>query len=133
MEQSVNLTAPNGLPIILIHGLGSSQNYYLPVLPTLQSSHRCIALDTYGAARSQSNGEPLSLQGLSDDVIGLMDVLGIEKAVVAGHSMGGTMVCMLAAAHPDRVKGVVCIGPVCPKFVKPEFFTTRIETVMKGR
>lgn len=95
--------------------------------------YRCIALDTYGAARSKSRGESLSLEDLAEDVVGLMDSLDISKAVVAGHSMGGPMACLVTASHPERVVGIVCIGPVNPKSIKPEMFTTRIEAVMKGK
>ena len=119
------------LPIIMIHGLGSSQNYYMPIVPELEG-HRCVALTTYGAAESKSNGEDLTLEQLAEDVVGVMDNLGIRKAIVVGHSMGGTMCCTIAAAHGDRVAGIVCIGPVNPASVKPEMFQTRIETVLKG-
>lgn len=117
-------------PILMIHGLGSSQNFYMPVIPYLPN-YRCIALDTYGAARSKSHGESLTLEQLAEDVVGLMDHLGIQKAVVAGHSMGGTMVCTIAAAHSDRVAAIVSIGPVNPASVKAEMFQTRIDTVKK--
>lgn len=122
----------NGKPaIFMIHGLGSSQNYYMSVISELQD-YRCVALDSYGAARSKSNGEELTLENLGDDVVGLMDNLKIPKAVIAGHSMGGPMALYIAASYPDRVAGVVCIGPVSPKHVKPEMFTTRVNTVLKG-
>ncbi len=85
-----------------------------------------------GAARSKSTSEALTLEGLAEDVIGVMDNLNIGKAVITGHSIGGPMACTIAAVHPDRVAGIVCIGPVYPPQVKPEFFTKRIETVMKG-
>jgi pimeloyl-ACP methyl ester carboxylesterase len=117
--------------IVMVHGLGSSQNFYVPTFPAL-AGHRCIALSTYGAAQSKSNGEELTLEGLADDVIGLMDHLKIEKAILAGHSMGGPMVLTAAARHSQRVLGVVPIGPVNPSSVKPEIFTSRIETVLKG-
>lgn len=118
-------------PIVMIHGLGSSQNYYMAVIPCLPAYH-CIALDSYGAARSKSNGESVTLAELGEDVVGLMDHLNIEKAVVAGHSMGGPMAYIIAATHPERVVGVVAIGPVNPTMVKPETFQTRIDTVNKG-
>lgn len=116
------------LPIVMIHGLGSSQNYYVPVMPHLDG-HRCVALSTYGAALSKSSGEPLTLEELAEDVVSFMDHLGIPKAVVAGHSMGGPMALTVAARYPDRVAGVVAIGPVNPSSIKPDMFTTRIETV----
>ncbi|SMQ55131.1 unnamed protein product [Zymoseptoria tritici ST99CH_1A5] len=116
--------------IVMVHGLGSSQNFYVPTFPSL-AGHRCIALSTYGAAQSKSNGEKLTLEELADDVIGLMDHLKVERAILAGHSMGGPMVLTVAARHPERVLGVVPIGPVNPSSIKPEMFTSRIETVLK--
>ncbi|KAK4960463.1 hypothetical protein LTR10_003359 [Elasticomyces elasticus] len=98
-------------PIIMIHGLGSSQNFYMPVIPYL-SDYRCIALDSYGAARSKSQGEPLTIEQLAEDVVALLDHLHIKRAVVVGHSMGGTMVHVIAAAHPERVVGVTRIDTV---------------------
>ena len=118
-------------PIIMIHGLGSSQNYYMPVIPQLPN-YRCIAFDSYGAGRSKSNGEKLSLASVGEDAIGLMDEFGIEKAVLVGHSMGGPMVFTIAAAHADRVAAVVAIGPVSPKHLDPGTFRKRIEIVMRG-
>jgi pimeloyl-ACP methyl ester carboxylesterase len=121
----------NKAPIVMVHGLGSSQNFYVPIFPSL-TGHRCVALSTYGAAQSKSKGEKLTLEELADDAIGLMDHLKIEKAILAGHSMGGPMVLTAAARHPERVLGVVPIGPVNPASIKPEMFTGRIETVLKG-
>lgn len=120
------------LPIVCIHGLGSSQNYYVPVFPYLEG-HRVVALTTYGASGSRSQGEQLTIEQLAEDVVALMDYLGIPRAVVAGHSMGGPMALTVAARHPDRVAGVVAIGPVNSSSVQPEIFTARIETVLRGQ
>lgn len=117
---------------MMIHGLGSSQNYWMPIISQISSKHRCIALDNYGAGRSKSKGEKVTLDDLAEHVVGLLDFLNIPKAVVAGHSMGGTMTCIIAAKHPERVAGIVPVGPVNPGSVKPEAFSSRIETVLKG-
>lgn len=119
-------------PILMIHGLGSTQNYYMPVIPRLDE-YRCIAMDTYGAGRSLSQGEDLTMYRLADDIIGVLDHLHISQAILIGHSMGGPMVLTAAAHHPARVVGVIAIGPVKPKAFKPELFTARIDTVMKGK
>jgi pimeloyl-ACP methyl ester carboxylesterase len=119
------------VPVVCIHGLGSSQNYYVPAIPYILG-HRVVALTTYGAAESNSQGEELSLEGLAEDVVGLMDHLSITRAIIVGHSMGGPMALTVAAKHPDRVVAVVAIGPVNPSSVKPEVFLSRIETVLKG-
>lgn len=120
------------LPIIMIHGLGSSQNYWMPVISQIAPKFRCIALDSYGAGRSKSEGEKVTLEGLAEDAVALMDSLKIQKAVVAGHSMGGTITCIIASKYPDRVAGIVPVGPVNPGSVKAEVFSSRIETVLKG-
>lgn len=117
--------------ILMIHGLGSSQNYWMPVISHLAPKFRCIALDSYGAGRSKSEGEKITLDGLAEDAVKLMDSLGIQKFVVSGHSMGGTMTCIIASKYPDRVVGFVPVGPVNPSSVKPEMFSSRIETVLK--
>ena len=73
-------------PVVMIHGLGSSQNYYMPVIPFIEK-YRCIALDTFGAGRSKSQGEELSLQQMAEDVVGLISHLKIANAIVIGHSV----------------------------------------------
>jgi pimeloyl-ACP methyl ester carboxylesterase len=120
------------IPILMVHGLGSSQNYWMPVISQISPKFRCVALDSYGAGRSKSNGEKVTLDGLAEDVVALMDSLKIEKAVIAGHSMGGTITCIIASKFPQRVLGIVPVGPVNPGSVKAEVFNTRIETVLKS-
>ena len=105
----------------------------MPIISGLAAEYRCVVLDSYGAGRSRSQGEKVTLEGLADDVVGLMDEVGVERAVVAGHSMGGTMALMIAAKCPERVAGIVLVGPVNPGSVKPEMFSSRIETVLKGQ
>lgn len=131
-SHALNQAPSSTLPIVMVHGLGSSQNYWMPVISQLASTYRCIALDSYGAGRSKSNGEKVTLEGLAEDVIGLMDSLSIQKAIIAGHSMGGTITCIIASQHPERVAGIVPVGPVNPGSVKPEMFNSRIETTLKG-
>jgi pimeloyl-ACP methyl ester carboxylesterase len=120
------------IPILMIHGLGSSQNYWMPIISKISPRFRCIALDSYGAGRSKSNGEKVTLDGLAEDAVALLDSLKIEKAVVAGHSMGGTITCIIASRFADRVLGIVPVGPVNPGSVKAEVFSSRIETVLKS-
>jgi pimeloyl-ACP methyl ester carboxylesterase len=120
------------VPILMVHGLGSSQNYWMPVISKISPKFRCIALDSYGAGRSKSNGEKVTLDGLAEDAVALLDSLNIEKAVIAGHSMGGTITCIIASRFPERVLGIVPVGPVNPGSVKAEVFSSRIETVLNS-
>ncbi|KAJ5789546.1 uncharacterized protein N7518_006557 [Penicillium psychrosexuale] len=122
----------NGLTFIFIHGLGSSQNYYYPVIPHLTKLHRCITLDTYGAARSPYTNDTITIPSIAEDVIGALDSLHIAKAVVVGHSMGGLVVLELGARIPDRVLGVVAIGPTHPSDMLVGVMNRRSDTVLES-
>lgn len=122
---------PTGLTFIFIHGLGSSQNYYYPVIPHLTKLHRCITIDTYGAARSPYTNDTVTIPGIAEDVIGVLDSLHVPRAVVVGHSMGGLVVTELGARYPDRVQGVVAIGPTHPSDTLVTVMNKRSETVLE--
>ena len=118
-----------GLTFVFVHGLGSSQNFYFPVIPYLTSKHRCITVDTYGSGRSEYTGQPISIGSIAEDVIAVMDKFAIDQAVVVGHSMGGLVVTLLGAQYADRLKGVVAIGPTHPSETLVSVMSKRAETV----
>ena len=118
---------------LLIHGLGSSSCFYKTITPSLKSTVRYISPDTPGSGLSELGNSEQSISSIAKDVIGLLDELQVrEKIVVVGHSMGGIIASYLAAEHPDRVKGVVLIGPVNPVPAMADVFSKRIEVVKKG-
>ncbi|KAL3474213.1 Alpha/Beta hydrolase protein [Aspergillus californicus] len=128
---------PNGAPaggltFIFTHGLGSSQNYYFPVLPNLTSKHRCITPDTYGSGRSTYTNQSVSIASIAADVIGVLDALNVPEAVVVGHSMGGLVVTLLGSEHADRVTAVVAIGPTHPSETLTSVMQKRSETAAEG-
>ncbi|EMD97261.1 hypothetical protein COCC4DRAFT_72785 [Bipolaris maydis ATCC 48331] len=107
--------------LIFTHGLGSSQNYYYAVCQKLVSSgFRCITFDNTGAGRSPYTFVEQSIETLGEDVVGVLDVLKVDKAVFVGHSMGG-----------DRIVAAILIGPVYPNPVVGPIFEERIATVEK--
>lgn len=126
-------TPEGGLTIVCIHGLGSSQNYYFPILHHLTMKHRCISIDTYGSGRSKYTGLDQSIETVAADVLAVMDALTLKKAVIIGHSMGGTIATYLAAQVPERVNGVVAIGPVHPTVQVSEVFEKRVQIVSAGK
>jgi len=117
--------------IIFVHGLGSSQNYFFPILPYM-TDYRCITFDNYGAGRSEFDGQEHSIESMAKDVIGLLDSLEVERAIVAGYSMGGMIPTQLAATASDRVLAGICIGPVNPSPAVAEVFKKRIPAVREG-
>lgn len=128
---SENKTSP--VTLIFVHGLGSTQNYYFPIFPYL-TSYRCIIFDNYGAGRSKyTAGTETSIPSIAQCVLGLLDHLKVDRAVVIGYSMGGMLPTYLASTSPDRVVAGICIGPVHPSEAVANVFKQRIPTVQKGK
>lgn len=115
------------------HGLGSSNNYYTGTIPTLTAAgYRCITYDLHGSALTPYTFLPQTVSSLATDAIDLMDALSIPTATFVGHSMSGMTGPSLAAAHPDRINGLVLVGPVFPTEAGAKMFDDRIEKVSKG-
>lgn len=130
---SASQAAP--LTIIFVHGLGSTQNFYQPILGYFTNFARCITFDNYAAGRSKYLSElypDTSIPAIAQDVLGLMDYLKIDKAVLVGYSMGGMVPTTVAGMKPDRVIGAVLVGPVHPTPEVAAIFTKRIQTVREG-
>jgi pimeloyl-ACP methyl ester carboxylesterase len=119
--------------VILIHGLGSSSSYFLPVIPYLTPSIRCIAVDIAGSGLSELGESEQTIDSILEDVVSLLDALDIKNNVtIVGHSMGGIVASHFAANHLNRVNGVVLIGPVNPSDAISRLFVSRIEDVKQG-
>jgi pimeloyl-ACP methyl ester carboxylesterase len=107
-------------PIILIHGFISSNLVWSHVLrPLAQRGFRVIAPDLPGYGYSEKPADfeyTINQQALS--VIGLMDRLGIRKAVIAGASYGGAVAATMALDYPERVDKLILVGAVTNDEVK---------------
>jgi pimeloyl-ACP methyl ester carboxylesterase len=99
----------DGPPIMALHGLASSANWYDLVAPMLTKYGRVIAPDQRGHGKTTQMASGYDWQTLSADIIGLMDHLGLEKAAVLGHSWGGNVAGNVAARFPERVEKLVMI------------------------
>ncbi|THY55821.1 alpha/beta-hydrolase [Aureobasidium pullulans] len=116
--------------LVMSHGLGSSNNYYTSVVPFLtEQGYRCVCFDMTGSGRSPYTYVEQSIHTLAGDVVTLMDVLSIDKAVFVGHSMSGVVGPELAAEWPDRVRGLILVGPVWPNPEVAPVFEDRINKV----
>lgn len=106
--------AGKGIPLVVVHGFSVEGFLYAQSLSRLvKMGFRVIAIDTAGHGATQ--GLPLSGQSLNDyaDLLGrVIDDLGIDIFVVAGHSMGGQLITRMAATRPERVIGVVLIDAI---------------------
>lgn len=99
-----------GPPVLLVHGLGGSWQWWMLNLRSLAADTRVIAIDLAGFGDSEPAIGNDAYQAHIDTLTGLLDVLGIERATVVGHSMGGLIAIKMAAEHPDRVCGLVLVS-----------------------
>ena len=106
---------PDGPAVVLLHGFPYDVRSYLEVAPAVAAEGvRVIVpyLRGFGPTTFRDAGTPRSGQqaALGQDLLELLDALGIERAVVGGYDWGGRAACVLAALHPERVTGLVTVG-----------------------
>ena len=99
----------DGVPVVLLHGLSDSAPAFEPVLSELPDSVHAHAVTARGHGDASRPGS-YRLADSVEDVALFMDAVGLESAVVAGHSMGSTVATRYAVDHPDRVTGLVIMG-----------------------
>jgi 3-oxoadipate enol-lactonase len=103
-----------GIPVVLLHGLTATRRYVVMGSRGLErSGHRVIAYDARGHGRSSPapvRGE-YTYEALGSDLLAVLDDRGIERAVLAGASMGAHTLLWLALNAPERVAGLVVITP----------------------
>lgn len=97
--------------IVLVHGYGGDKNSWLFVQEPLAARHTVYALDLPGHGESGKDVGDGSLASLATAVTGFLDALGIERAHLVGHSLGGAVVTAVAAAVPDRIRSLTLIAP----------------------
>lgn len=108
-------SAGEGVPVIFCHGFpGLWYSWRHQMEPIAKAGFRAIAVDQRGYGRTDRPVDPAEYDAdqVMDDMIGLLDALGAEKAIFVGHDFGAQQVCNLAVRHPDRVAGVVIVA--CP-------------------
>ena len=98
-----------GVPLVLLHGFPLSMAMWDPIRPGLAEVARVITPDLRGFGASDKPGGHYSMSSFADDLLRLIDALGLERIVLGGHSMGGYVTLRFAAAHADRLAGLVLV------------------------
>jgi pimeloyl-ACP methyl ester carboxylesterase len=117
-----------GAPVVLAaHGITGNSHSWTAVARALRDRARLLAVDLRGRGDSRAVPGPYGLRAHADDLIAVLDAEGIERAVIAGHSLGAYIVARLAADDPQRAGAVVLVdgGLRIPgsEGVDPEAFT----------
>jgi pimeloyl-ACP methyl ester carboxylesterase len=112
----------SGEPLILIHGGFGCTNVWVNQIPEFSEHYYVIAPDSRGHGRTTDSDAPISYHRMAEDVIRLMDYLGIKSAYIVGWSDGGVIGIDLAIHHPERVKALVAYAAaISPDGNQPGF------------
>ncbi len=102
---------PGGVPVVLVHGFGVSSSYMVPLAKRLAAEVPVFAPDLPGHGRSDNSEEPLGVPELAEVLRNWMNAAGLHRATFVANSMGCQIVAELAVRWPERVVGLVLIGP----------------------
>jgi pimeloyl-ACP methyl ester carboxylesterase len=125
---------PTGPPVVLLHGLTMSSRTMERLAASLHD-HRVLLLDLHGHGKSTAPREPESylVSEFADDVVALLDHLGIREAVVGGLSLGANVSYEVALRHPERVRALVLEMPVFARGVAVgRVFFTAVAALFTG-
>jgi pimeloyl-ACP methyl ester carboxylesterase len=103
--------AGEGIPVVLLHGLTATRRYVVMGSKNLErGGHRVVMYDARGHGRSDP-AEAYGYGELANDLLAVLDDRGIDRAVLAGASMGAHTVIRFAVEHPERAAALVVITP----------------------
>ena len=110
-------------PLLMVHGFNGSANYWFPhTMPAMAAGRRAVALDLPGNGWS-GRWEVYSLDALVRCILEFMDAIDLDTIDIMGHSMGGEIVSVLAARHPDRFRKLVLVDSAGARKLRLNLFT----------
>jgi 3-oxoadipate enol-lactonase len=110
VEVSYTEEGPRDAPVVVLsNSLGATRGMWDPQVPPLAERFRVVTYDTRGHGSSPAPDGPYTLDDLVDDVVALLDRLGVRRAHVAGLSLGGMIALRLAAREPARVDRIAVL------------------------
>jgi pimeloyl-ACP methyl ester carboxylesterase len=101
-------------PLVLLHSLGGSGADWAGLARRLGGAYQVYAPDLRGNGDSDRPGE-YSFELMRDDVLGLLDALGLERVTLVGHSMGAAVAYLVASERPERIERLVLEEPPPPE------------------
>jgi 3-oxoadipate enol-lactonase len=119
-----------GPPIVLGHSLGMHVTLWQLVAARLADRYTVVRFDARGHGRSDKPPGPYRVDAMAEDVYGLLRALDLERAVVGGLSLGGSLGLALALAHPDLVQALI-LADTADRFdvFTPEQWEARAQAV----
>jgi N-formylmaleamate deformylase len=104
-------TGGNKPQIVLLHGITDNGLCWTPVAKELEEQYDVIMPDARGHGKTSTSSTDFSIKAMADDGAKFIRVLGLDKPIVLGHSMGGQVTTLIAAQNPDLVSKIVLEDP----------------------
>lgn len=104
------VTRGAGRPLVLLHGNGEDHHVFDRVVPALGAGRLLVGVDARAHGRSPRGVGPLRIARMADDVLEVLDLLGLADVDLLGFSDGGNVALELASRHPHRVARLVVVG-----------------------
>jgi pimeloyl-ACP methyl ester carboxylesterase len=112
--------AGEGSPLLLLHGWPQHWWIWRKVIPALAGEHRLICPDLRGFGWSEAPPGPYEIQEFADDMVALLDELGLDQVDLIGHDWGGYTGFLLCLGAPERIRRYLALGIVHPWFEPPK-------------
>jgi pimeloyl-ACP methyl ester carboxylesterase len=109
----------DGPPLIMLHSTGFGGWMWKPMVAALAPHFRIIAPEQRGHGDSEKTDAGYDFATLAEDMEQLFEALGLEEVYGVGHSSGGTTLAMNGALHPGRVRRLLLVEPILPRFAQP--------------
>jgi pimeloyl-ACP methyl ester carboxylesterase len=110
--------------LLFVHGWCCDHSFFAPQHEHFPSRHRVVSVDLRGHGGSDAPVQAYTMAGFADDLAWLCGEIGVERAVVVGHSMGGLVTLALAESRPDLVRAAVLVD--MPVLLTPEERAMRV-------
>ncbi|MGH2404972.1 MAG: alpha/beta fold hydrolase [bacterium] len=101
----------SGPPIVLIHGVGASLEFWTWTISALRERHTTIAFDYPGFGGSDPRDSAYTPNGAAETVLAFLDNAGIKTPVLVGSSLGGAIATLAAGTVPERIRALVLVAP----------------------
>jgi pimeloyl-ACP methyl ester carboxylesterase len=108
---NVDAAPPDAIPLIHLHGFGISGSYLVPTAARLAAYYPTYVPDLPGYGRSHKPGRTLTIPELADALADFLDIVGVEKAVLLGNSMGCLITIEFAHKYPERIERAILVSP----------------------
>jgi pimeloyl-ACP methyl ester carboxylesterase len=110
---SIDDGGSGGMPVVFVHSFAGNISHWSEQLAHLRGQRRAIAFDLSGHGQSKpaASNTKYSIRSLAKDLEAVARALRLDKFVLVGHSQGAAVAAVYAAAHPDKVAGLMLVDP----------------------